>query len=156
MFVCPPYPSVFVFFLAFFCKYSSVIGTIFALPLISLFGFLTLVIQLYPFSAWCPLKGHIYLKNIAGDHCRFVQVCVTFQGTPWLKDQFERERYERLETFLKTLDIVGFGMTGILKMIIPYPAWNYMFKVNNRSTRTTCEICSKLTVLTLNIFHILF
>ena len=26
------------------------------------------------------------------------------------------------------------------------PAGNYMFKVNNRNTRTGCEICSKLTV----------
>ena len=25
------------------------------------------------------------------------------------------------------------------------PAGNYMFKVNNRNTRTRCEICSKLT-----------
>ena len=42
-----------------------------------------------------------------------------------------------------------------------------MFKVNNRNTRTMCEICSKLTIktperrlvsllLTLNIFHTLF
>ena len=36
------------------------------------------------------------------------------------------------------------------------PAGNYMFKVNNRNTRTRCEICSKLTNLTLNIFHTLF
>ena len=28
------------------------------------------------------------------------------------------------------------------------PAGNYMFKVNNRSTRTRCEICSKLTIKT--------
>ena len=27
-----------------------------------------------------------------------------------------------------------------------FPVGNYMFKVNNRSTRTRCEICSKLTV----------
>ena len=27
-----------------------------------------------------------------------------------------------------------------------YPAGNYMFKVNNRNTRTRCEICSKLTI----------
>ena len=27
-----------------------------------------------------------------------------------------------------------------------YPAGNYMFKVNNRNTRTRCEICSKLTM----------
>ena len=31
---------------------------------------------------------------------------------------------------------------------IPFtiPAGNYMFKVNNRNTRTRCEICSKLTI----------
>ena len=28
----------------------------------------------------------------------------------------------------------------------PNPFGNYMFKVNNRSTRTRCEICSKLTI----------
>ena len=28
------------------------------------------------------------------------------------------------------------------------PVSNYMFKVNNRNTRTSCEICSKLTVKT--------
>ena len=27
-----------------------------------------------------------------------------------------------------------------------YPAGNYMFKVNNRNTRTRREICSKLTI----------
>ena len=27
-------------------------------------------------------------------------------------------------------------------------AGNYMFKVNNRNTRTRCEICSKLTIKT--------
>ena len=29
-----------------------------------------------------------------------------------------------------------------------FPAGNYMFKVNNRNTRTRCEICSKLTIKT--------
>ena len=28
------------------------------------------------------------------------------------------------------------------------PASNYMFKVNNKDTRTRCEICSKLTIKT--------
>ena len=28
------------------------------------------------------------------------------------------------------------------------PAGNCMFKVNNRNTRTRCEICSKLTIKT--------
>ena len=52
------------------------------------------------------------------------------------------------------------------------PALIYLLKVNNRNTRTKCEICSKLTIktperchwrvvlvfllLTLNIFHTLF
>ena len=31
---------------------------------------------------------------------------------------------------------------------IMYPAGNYMLKVNNRNTRTMCEICSKLTLKT--------
>ena len=29
-----------------------------------------------------------------------------------------------------------------------FPAGNYMFKVNNKNTRTSCEICSKLTIKT--------
>ena len=29
-----------------------------------------------------------------------------------------------------------------------HPAGNCMFKVNNRNTRTRCEICSKLTIKT--------
>ena len=29
------------------------------------------------------------------------------------------------------------------------PVDNYMFKINNRNTRTRCEICSKLTIETL-------
>ena len=33
-----------------------------------------------------------------------------------------------------------------LKLVIQ--AGNYMFKVNNRNTRTRCEICSKLTIKT--------
>ena len=28
------------------------------------------------------------------------------------------------------------------------PAGSYMFKVNNRNTRTRCEVCSKLTIKT--------
>ena len=30
-----------------------------------------------------------------------------------------------------------------------YPADNYMFKFNNRNIRTKCEICSELTIKTL-------
>ena len=34
------------------------------------------------------------------------------------------------------------------KSRVPVPVGNYMFKVNNRNTRTRCEICSKLTIKT--------
>ena len=27
-----------------------------------------------------------------------------------------------------------------------YPAADYIFKVNNRNTRASCEVCSKLTI----------
>ena len=43
----------------------------------------------------------------------------------------------------------------------PNPADNYLFKVNKRNIKTSCEVCSKLTkkaplLLTLNMFHSLF
>ena len=28
--------------------------------------------EIYPFSAWCPLKGHTYLNKPAAKYCRFV------------------------------------------------------------------------------------
>ena len=43
------------------------------------------------------------------------------------------------------------GPTPSRQMELPgvhYTAGNYMFKVNNRNTRTRCEICSKLTIKT--------
>ena len=30
----------------------------------------------------------------------------------------------------------------------PHPIGNYMFKVNNKNTRTRCETCSNLTIKT--------
>ena len=35
-----------------------------------------------------------------------------------------------------------------LKQNLINPAGNYMFKVNNRNTRTRCEICLKLIIKT--------
>ena len=33
-------------------------------------------------------------------------------------------------------------------VLSPNPANNYLLKVNNRNTRKTCKICSKLTIKT--------
>ena len=37
-------------------------------------------------------------------------------------------------------------ISNVLSLMRTTPAGNYMFKVNNRNTRTKCEICSKLIV----------
>ena len=38
-----------------------------------------------------------------------------------------------------------------LQISFTYPAGIYMFKVNNRNTRTRCEMCSKLTIKTIGV-----
>ena len=38
------------------------------------------------------------------------------------------------------------GVQLLVKAEKTHPAGNYLFKVNNRNTRTRCEICSKLTI----------
>ena len=43
-----------------------------------------------------------------------------------------------IDLWLDTLKLLRFS----------HPVGNYMFKVNNRNTRTKCEICSKLTIKT--------
>ena len=58
--------------------------------------------------------------------------------------------------FLRVLTIkihesdISFFPSGVSKSselnFLRTPAGNYMFKVNNRNTRTRCEICSKLTI----------
>ena len=37
-----------------------------------------------------------------------------------------------------------------------YPAGTYLLKVNNRKSRTSCEICARLTVKTSERRHTLF
>ena len=46
-------------------------------------------------------------------------------------------------------------MSTVQKLIqyIFDPAGIYQFKVNNKNTRTRCEICSKLTIKTLEWLH---
>ena len=46
------------------------------------------------------------------------------------------------------LKVIGQGIFNILIISKTNPTSNYIFKVNNRSTRTRCEICSKLTIKT--------
>ena len=66
---------------------------------------------------------------------------------------------------LRTLDWKSITLTTrplLLHDFRTVPVGIYLLKVNNRITRTMCEICSKLTIntlvllLTWNIFHTLF
>ena len=36
----------------------------------------------------------------------------------------------------------------VIRTLVTCPAGDYIFKVNNRNTKTRCEICSKLTIKT--------
>ena len=53
---------------------------------------------------------------------------------------------------LMTMTLQKIGSTDFIKMCVNdskiVPAGNYMFKVNYRNARTSCEICSKLTIKT--------
>ena len=56
---------------------------------------------------------------------------------------FEKAKFTRLKTIiLKSIT------KGIAVLIKNDPAANYMFKFNNRNTRTRCEICLKSTIKT--------
>ena len=50
--------------------------------------------------------------------------------------------------FIIVPEIVFLKKSKKAKQSNAYPAGNCMFKVNNRNTRTRCEICSKLTIKT--------
>ena len=80
---------------------------------------------------FCTWQGHFW-RNI---HEAF-QMCILNNSNLW----------KNFEEHLSTLrgSRWPFGQSS---------AGNYMFKVNNRNTRTRCEICSKLTIKTLERRH---
>ena len=48
------------------------------------------------------------------------------------------------EIVLKDTDIVSYQMQLVRISFVIFPGGNYTFKVNNKDTRTRCEICSNL------------
>ena len=52
-----------------------------------------------------------------------------------------------MNTWCNDISFMGVQTVETHIFSIP-PAGNCMFKVNNRNTRTRCEICSKLTIKT--------
>ena len=51
----------------------------------------------------------------------------------------------KLDSWVSILDSLFFHFGRFLHET-PFPAGIYLLKVNNRNTRTRCEICSKLTI----------
>ena len=47
-----------------------------------------------------------------------------------------------------TIGIILIRKNVLIPSFNEYPAGIYLLKVNNRNTRTRCEICSKLTIKT--------
>ena len=78
------------------------------------------------------LRARTLLKNLWRNSGNFV-VLVCWQH------ETKTFRRQKSTVALFTQNLVSNGMSLL-------PAGNYMFKVNNRNTRTRCEICSKLTI----------
>ena len=55
---------------------------------------------------------------------------------------------QEIEFLINVFAENGHSITVLEKVAKEYPAGIYLLKVNNRSTRTRCEICSKLTIKT--------
>ena len=64
-----------------------------------------------------------------------------------LENYSEKQLFKFMEiASLISTNTIIFWVKGKVQTV--YPAGNYMFKVNNKSTTTRCEICSKLTIKT--------
>ena len=60
------------------------------------------------------------------------------------------------EVMLQKVEDIIISTQLAVSLIKRNPAGSYMFKVNNRNTRTRYEICSKLTIKTPNVFIVNF
>ena len=65
-----------------------------------------------------------------------------------LKTESKMKIWSRLYAHSGFFQVKQKVVIATLEPSIDYPAGNCMFKVNNRNTRTRCEICSKLTIKT--------
>ena len=61
-------------------------------------------------------------------------------------DKFQAVGVSRYRASLKINEFNAFS--SLIDIFSNKAACNYMLKVNNRNTKTSCEICSKLTIKT--------
>ena len=143
---------------AFAVKVSIIFSTSFYIKVpMSILPFLTC-------QKFCPvyqirnldLKSWKVIKN------NFIQCKLTFLLSKWtstlsqvifyLRYLFYQVKTKCTENLHNSNYLVLYRAIILLAPSIPilkaFPAGNCMFKVNNRNTRTRCEICSKLTIKT--------
>ena len=109
-----------------------------------------------------PLQAHISVRSRLLT-CLKVLSILFFGNMTGTALQKTGKRYQNLKIFRKTskenicvFDIVIFNISkfpihlnNMFHCMKSFPADIYMLKVNNRNTRTRYEICSKLTIKTL-------
>ena len=83
-----------------------------------------------PFYEYCEVLQNIIFTE---------QCCTTASDFLW--------HFQCITCFISDKS-VSHSIKYNISIISVFPASNYMFKVNNRNTRTRCEICSKLTINT--------
>ena len=74
-----------------------------------------------------------------------------FKTTRWLQNRFQNGHPSEVDQMSTRNLVVKSKLSpdsgsATFETVQLYPTGNYMFKVNNRNTRTRCEICSKLTI----------
>ena len=90
----------------------------------------------------CILYIQIYMKFLESTGQWFI-----FNEVPVVHSQISRSRMLLHSIFFKNLPWKGW---------IYLPAGIYLLKVNNKNTRTRCEICSELTIKIPGIFIVNF
>ena len=104
-------------------------------------------------NTWCDKKVPENSLNI---NCNFVTAFFCNQPHSHILLAHYWQLYDgRIVSFYHNIPDISIYIWGgfssvkiILCDFLIYPAGNYVFKVNNRNTRTRCEICSKLTIKT--------
>ena len=112
-------------------------------------------LRLHSLSICKSIKNSFYYKKVLRLY-KFRAHSLKGQGTrplrphPLVAPLCNKRVYFSMVSFISSSGVLRTlsNMEHFLKIVNGFPADNCMFKVNNRNTRTRCEICSKLTIKT--------
>ena len=98
----------------------------------------------YDVNKDCKISSLILRKHSFNFRVHFHLNLMQKQGGA---DDFVIENFVSNLNFLHLYTRIDQGSVSYITILV-YPAGNYLFKVNNRNTRTRFEICSKSTIKT--------